>query len=205
MSARSKAHDLGAERNQWLTKASQAFQTNQVAEAKKYSLRAQQLNVEMAAASQSATQQIITQRMQAIRQQVLAGSGYGGDAGDDAGRGIRGRMMGAGLGVCLGIARKAGANSTLDLGERTEVAIDLHGLHGSEACDIVEEFLMGLEKEGFRGLAYLIAGTERHTGSAHYGASKTRVAASVKSWLGEWQYHFAEINGTLIVDPLVHA
>lgn len=65
---------------------------------------------------------------------------------DDPGdRTARGRICGAGLGVCLGIASQSiGADSKLTPEERTEAMLDLHGLHAAEATEVLEEFLLAV-------------------------------------------------------------
>jgi hypothetical protein len=55
--------------------------------------------------------------------------------------------------VCLGIASKdVVSDATLTPEERTEAMLDLHGLHSGEATEVLEEYLMALEKEHFLGL-----------------------------------------------------
>ena len=65
---------------------------------------------------------------------------------DDYGdRTARGRICGAGLGVCLGIAsQNVGGEKKLTPEERTEAALDLHGLHSNEATDVLEDFLLAV-------------------------------------------------------------
>ena len=65
---------------------------------------------------------------------------------DDYGdRTARGRISGAGLGVCLGIAsQNVGGEKKLTPEERTEVMLDLHGLHSAEATEVLEEFLLAV-------------------------------------------------------------
>ena len=42
--------------------------------------------------------------------------------------------------------------------------LDLHGLHLNEATEVLEKFLLSLEREHFYGLAYAIVSEEKHTG-----------------------------------------
>lgn len=74
---------------------------------------------------------------------------------DDAGdRAARGKTCGGGLGVTLGItsASSVGGEGKLTSEERTEVMLDLHGLHSNEANEVLEKFLLALEREHFLGL-----------------------------------------------------
>lgn len=69
-------------------------------------------------------------------------STWSDDYGD---RAARGRICGAGLGVCLGIAsQNVGGEKKLTPEERTEAMLDLHGLHSAEATDVLEEFLLAV-------------------------------------------------------------
>jgi len=45
-----------------------------------------------------------------------------------------------------------------------------------------------LEKEGFFGLAFVVVGEEKHTGTQDpaRGASRARLAAGVREWLFDW-------------------
>lgn len=64
----------------------------------------------------------------------------------------------------------------------------MHALHGKEAVDVLEAFLIDLENEHFRGLAYALVGEEKHTGTQDVGrgAGKVRLAGAVKEWLANW-------------------
>ena len=62
-------------------------------------------------------------------------------------RAARGSLIGAGLGVCLGIASQVVSDGKkLTPEERTEVMLDLHGLHATEATEVVEEFLLAVRR-----------------------------------------------------------
>ena len=65
------------------------------------------------------------------------------------------------------------------------------GLHPDEALEILEQFLTSLASENtMRGLAYVIVGQERHTGTADAarGTRKLRLADAVGTWLDEYEY-----------------
>jgi len=128
---------------------------------------------------------------------------------DDPGDRVeRGRICGASLGVSLGVARTSvGGDRRLSPEERTECVLDLHGLHSGEAVEVVEDFLVALELEHFFGLAYLLIGEEKHTGTqdAARGSSRARLAAGVRDWLVKWGYPWLEREGAICVDPLTHS
>jgi len=100
-------------------------------------------------------------------------------------------------------ANRLVGGALLSADERTECLVDLHTLHGSEGADILGQFLEELVREGYRGLAYVTVGEEKHVGTqdAGRGASKTRLAATVKQSLADWGYAWSEKDGILCVDP----
>jgi hypothetical protein len=90
---------------------------------------------------------LVSERARILMGEVQATSRAGGGAG---------RAVGGGLGVVLGIAGPDAGGSKGDSDEmRTEVAIDLHGLHASEGVDYLDEFMLSLERERFLGLSKL--------------------------------------------------
>lgn len=153
------------------------------------------------------TTALLHARHDRLRERLQVGAG--GDAGgwgssaqashERGARGLRGRWMGGGLGVCLGVARPQVGGATLSLDERTEVVLDLHGLHVNEALEACENFLLALETEGFRGLAYVCVGAGKH--SARSGG---RLASSILSFLQSWAYPHAEYDGVIACDPCTH-
>lgn len=64
-----------------------------------------------------------------------------------------------------------------------------------------------LESEHFYGLAYIVVGEEKHTGTQDIarGASRARLATGVREWLHRWGYPWSERDGVICVDPLTHA
>lgn len=67
----------------------------------------------------------------------------------------------------------------------------LDGLHADEALDLLEKFLLGIAGENtMRGLAYVVVGQERHTGTADpaRGSRKVRLADAVGTWLDSFNY-----------------
>jgi len=207
MNYRSRALQLGAARNACLSRAAEAWRQGDGAGAKRFSREGQDLNSQMKAEARVAAGKLVRERakvaMDAVRNRDAS---WSDDPGD---RTNRGRVCGGGLGVCLGIAgKKAGMYmERLTAEERTETMLDLHGLHSNEATEVLEEYLLALEKENFLGLAYLIVGEQKHTGmqDPNRGVSKARLAAGVREWLHRWGYPWMERDGIMVVDPITHA
>lgn len=146
-------------------------------------------------ASWEAIEAMVHARHQRLREQLLVGAG--GDAGgwgssaqasDERGaQGVRGRRAGGGLGVYLGVARAANiapyTRHALSLEERMEAFLDLHGLYASEAVQATERFLLALEAEHFRGLAYLGVGAGKHS-----RAKSSKIQTQVRAFLHSWGY-----------------
>lgn len=97
----------------------------------------------MSAEMAQAAGRLVRERAKLAEQSVRArDSLWSDDYGD---RTAKGRIIGAGLGVCLGIASQTvGDGKKLTPEERTEVMLDLHGLHSTEATEVVEEFLLAV-------------------------------------------------------------
>ncbi|EKM50388.1 uncharacterized protein PHACADRAFT_152320 [Phanerochaete carnosa HHB-10118-sp] len=206
MAYRSRAHQLGAARNACLVRAADAWKKGDGAAAKRFSREGHDLNAKMSAEMAQAAGRLVRERARLAEQVVKTrDSMWSDDYGD---RSAKGRICGAGLGVTLGIASQTvGDGKKLTPEERTEVMLDLHGLHSTEATEVVEEFLLALEREHFYGLAYLVVGEEKHTGTQDpaRGASRARLAAGVREWLHLWGYPWSERDGVVCVDPLTHA
>ncbi|KAH9852074.1 hypothetical protein C2E23DRAFT_827414 [Lenzites betulinus] len=196
---------LGAARNACLSRAADAWRRGDGAAAKRFSREGHDLNAKMAAEMVEAAGKLVRERARLAEQAVrVRDVSWSDDPGD---RSARGRTCGAGLGVLLGVASQSiGGDTKLTPEERTEGMLDLHGLHAAEASEVLEEFLLALEREHFYGLAYLIVGEEKHTGTQDpaRGASKTRLATGVREWLHTWGYPWSERDGVICVDPLTH-
>ncbi|KAF9785105.1 hypothetical protein BJ322DRAFT_1108566 [Thelephora terrestris] len=207
MNYRSRALQLGAARNACLSRAADAWRRGDGAAAKRFSREGHELNEKMSSEMADAAGKLVKERAK-LSEQVVRGrdAAWSDDPGD---RTSRGKIVGAGLGVCLGIARvDVGGTEKLSPEERTEAALDLHGLHANEATEVLESFLLGLEREHFYGLAYAIVGEEKHTGTQDpaRGASRARLAAGVREWLHMWGYPWSERNdGIICIDSLTHA
>ncbi|QRV88775.1 Zf-CCCH domain protein [Ceratobasidium sp. AG-Ba] len=207
MSYRSRALQLGAARNACLSRAADAWRRGDGAAAKRFSKDAHELNRKMIEESGEAARRIVKER---VRAAVEAAKGR--DAGwsdDQRDRTERGKICGGELGVVLGVASISAAGEGgkgLSPEERMECLLDLHGLHATEGVEALQEFLIELERERYLGLAYVIVGEEKHTGTQDIarGSSKARLGAAVREWLVEWGYPWSERGGVLCVDGLTH-
>ncbi|KAH9888916.1 hypothetical protein C8Q73DRAFT_708658 [Cubamyces lactineus] len=205
MAYRQRALRLGAARNACLSRAADAWRRGDGAAAKRFSREGHDLNAKMAAEMAEAAGKLVRERAHVAEQAARARDvSWSDDPGD---RSVRGRICGAGLGVLLGIAsQNVSGDTKLTPEERTEAMLDLHGLHAAEATEVLEEFLLALEREHFYGLAFIVVGEEKHTGTQDpaRGASKTRLATGVREWLHMWGYPWSERDGVICVDPLTH-
>jgi hypothetical protein len=96
----------------------------------------------MSAEMAEAAGKLVRERAYLVEQAVRArDSNWSDEPGD---RSSRGRVCGAGLGVCMGIASKDVGDGMLTPEERTEGMLDLHGLHSNEATEVLEEFLLAV-------------------------------------------------------------
>ncbi|KDN41341.1 hypothetical protein K437DRAFT_269738 [Tilletiaria anomala UBC 951] len=203
-------------RNRALAKAGEAWRRGDGAAARAWSQEGTALNARLAEESKTAAQALLRERHAELRERLLnsgsdgGGWGTGAAASDEPGaKGMRGKLVGAGLGVCLGVARKEGVpgGAKLAVEERVECLLDLHGLHAIEAVEMAEVFLLGLERENLRGLAYLAVGEGRHSArvSARDGdRRRMQLSGAVKQFLASWGYPFASVEGVLVVDPCTH-
>lgn len=143
MAYRSRAHQLGSTRNACLARAADAWKKGDGAAAKRLSREGHELNAKMSAEMAQAASRLVRERAKLAEQAVRTrDSLWSDDYGD---RSAKGRLVGAGLGVCLGIASQTvGDGKKLTPEERTEVMLDLHGLHAAEASEVVEEFLLAV-------------------------------------------------------------
>ncbi|KIJ55443.1 hypothetical protein M422DRAFT_774468 [Sphaerobolus stellatus SS14] len=209
MSYRQRALQLGAARNACLSRAADAWRRGDGAAAKRFSREGHELNAKMGGEAAEAAGRVVKERVRLAAEAVRGRDlGWSDEARD---RSERGRVIGAGLGVVLGVAsRDVGAESggvKMSPKERMEALLDLHWLHANEAVEVLERFLVSLEKEAFFGLVYIVVGEEKHTGSQDpaRGSSRARLAAGVREWLHDWGYPWSERDGVICVDPLTHA
>ncbi len=143
MAYRSRAHQLASDRNRCLTRAAEAWKRGDGALAKRFSREGHDLNARMSAEMGQAASKLVRERAKLAEQVVREReANWSDDYGD---RAARGKTCGAGLGVCLGIASQVVSDGKkLSPEERTEAMLDLHGLHSTEATEVVEEFLLAV-------------------------------------------------------------
>lgn len=136
---RERPLQLQSARNACLARAADAWRRGDGAAAKRFSRDANDLNLKMAGEGREAAGKVVRERSRILREAV-ATKGAGG-----------GRIVGNGLGIVLGLAEPSTKGESEEI--RTEVAIDLHGLHATEGVDYLEELVMSLEQERFLGLS----------------------------------------------------
>ncbi|KAF5323172.1 hypothetical protein D9619_013735 [Psilocybe cf. subviscida] len=205
MSYRQRALQLGAARNACLARAADAWRRGDGAAAKRFSREGHEMNAKMASEMAEAAAGLVRARAGMAEQAVRSREAtWSSDPGD---RGTRGKSCGDGLGVYLGIANPGTGGASTSAEERTEAMLDLHGLHANEATEVLEKFLLALEREHFYGLAYAVVGEEKHTGTQDVarGASQARLATGVREWLHRWGYPWSERDGIICIDPLTHS
>ncbi|WRT69252.1 uncharacterized protein IL334_006236 [Kwoniella shivajii] len=202
MSTRATSIRLGHARNACLARAADAFRRGDGAAAKRFSREGKALNQRMLNESYDAAQQLIRERR--MEAQLAIKERDSTWSNDPLDRAERGKECAGGLGVIMGVAPKnvPGAEK-LSSSERIEALLDLHTLHGNEGQEIAGQFLAELERESFRGLAYIVIGEEKHVASQDplRGASKVRLGTSIKQVLAEWGYAWNEVAGVICVDP----
>lgn len=145
MAYRSKALELGAARNACLTQAAEAWRRGDGAAAKQHSREAHDLNTKMGMETGQAAARLVRERAHVAVEAVRARDSNWSD--DPRDRVERGRICGNKLGVCMGVARSSVGGERLSQEERTECLLDLHGLHSSEAIEVVEDFLVAVSHD----------------------------------------------------------
>ena len=170
------------------------------------SREAQDFNRQVAIEGSAAARTIVQERGKCIKDAIAKNEGRAGSTDDVADRQSRGKDLAGG--VILGVASAAVVpqGSILDANHRTEVAIDLHGLHGDESVPLVTSFLQQLEHDRFAGLAYIIVGQAKHTGAsdAERGAAsgRLRLESAVTEFLLDSGYAHRAWGGVICVDAL---
>jgi hypothetical protein len=107
------------------------------------------MNAKMEFEAADAATRLVKERVKLAAEAVRARDAGWSDEPRD--RADRGKIVGFGLGVILGVASKEvgvekGARSTPD--ERTEALLDLHGLHANEAVEVLEKFVITVSAVG---------------------------------------------------------
>ena len=144
MAYRQRALQLGAARNACLSRAADAWRRGDGAAAKRFSREGHELNAKMSAEAADAAGKLIRERAKLAETAVRKrDASWSDDPGD---RTARGKSCGGGLGVLLGITGSIDDSSKLTPEERTEAALDLHGLHSNEATEVLEDFLLSVRQ-----------------------------------------------------------
>ena len=145
LSYRARALQLGSARNACLSRAADAWRRGDGAAAKRFSREGHDLNGKMGVEMADAAKKLVRERAKVAEQAVRnRDASWSDDPGD---RSARGKAAGASLGVCLGVAGVSVGGAKEVKGtqdERTEVMLDLHGLHSNEATEVLEQFLLAV-------------------------------------------------------------
>lgn len=143
---RERPTQLSAARNACLARAADAWRRGDVQLAKRFTREGHELNAKMRSEGRDGGRKAVLEWAQEFREEfdAVAASGHrkaSSPISDTAGW-ERGEAVANGLGVCLGQAP----------GGDLEVYIDLRGLFVDEGLELLEEYLMILERDGFAGL-----------------------------------------------------
>lgn len=146
MSYRHRALQLGSARNACLSRAADAWRRGDGAAAKRFSREGHELNSKMGGEAMEAANRLVKERVRLAAEAVRHRDTSWSD--DPRDRTDRGKVVAGGLGVILGVACKdAGLDKNTSRSspdERTEVLLDLHGLHANEAVDVLDKFLISV-------------------------------------------------------------
>ncbi|KAK4701065.1 hypothetical protein P7C70_g5172, partial [Phenoliferia sp. Uapishka_3] len=204
---RSSFLELGANRNKCLARASECWKRGDGAGARKWSRDAQDWNRQVAIEGRDSANRIIEERKKLIKDALNQHDGRSGSTDDAADRRARGHERGGG--VCLGVVSQAvlsRAERQLTAEERTEVALDLHGLHADEAVASLGAFLAALEHERFAGLAFIVIGQAKHSGQTDpdrgAAAGKLRLEQACSEFLMENGWPWQNFHGIIVADAL---
>ncbi|GAA5886038.1 hypothetical protein JCM3774_001472 [Rhodotorula dairenensis] len=198
--------ELGANRNKCLAKAAECFKRGDGAGARKWSREAQDWSRQVAIEGRDSALKIVEERKRILKEAIDANEGRGGSVDDVPDRKVRGQERGGG--VCLGVVSKAVVSDSRPLteDERTEVAIDLHALHTDEAIGFMGDFLLQLEAQKFQGLAFVVIGQQKHSGSSApdkgEAAGRLRLERATTEFLSDQGWAWRNFDGILAVDCL---
>ena len=200
--------ELGANRNKCLARASDCWKRGDGAGARKWSREAQDWNRQVAIEGRDSAVRIIEERKKLLKQALHDQAGGKAGTTDDVNdRRVRGAEKAGG--ICLGVVSQSFLPSNVraqTIDERTEVALDLHGLHSDEAVSFLGDFLLKLEHEQFAGIAYVVIGQQKHSGQQDPEAGKTahrlRLEQACTEFLFEQGWPWVNHNGILSIDAL---
>lgn len=127
---------LGNNRNKCLARAAESWKKGDGKNAKRFSLEAQDWNRQVAIEGRLSANKIVEERKKLLKEALV--NNKQGSTDDSWDRKVRGSEKGGG--VILGVASTnvlPRGERTLTVEERTEVALDLHGLHSDEAVSFI--------------------------------------------------------------------
>ncbi|GAA6026697.1 hypothetical protein JCM8202_005618 [Rhodotorula sphaerocarpa] len=198
--------ELGANRNKCLAKAAECFKRGDGAGARKWSREAQDWSRQVAIEGRDSAVKIVEERKRILKDAIDANEGRGGSTDDAPDRKVRGRERGGG--ICLGVVSQGMTSDSRPLTEeeRTEIALDLHALHTDEAIGFMGDFLLQLEGQKFQGLAFVVIGQQKHSGSSApdkgEAAGRLRLERATTEFLSDQGWAWRNFDGILAVDCL---
>ncbi|KPV74305.1 uncharacterized protein RHOBADRAFT_54147 [Rhodotorula graminis WP1] len=198
--------ELGANRNKCLAKAAECWKRGDGAGARKWSREAQDWSRQVAIEGRDSALRIVEERKRSLKEAIDRNEGRSGSTDDGPDRRARGHERGGG--ICLGVVSPAVVQSDRPLTEeeRTEVALDLHALHTDEAIGFMGDFLLKLEAQKFQGLAFVVIGQQKHSGSSApdkgEAAGRLRLEQATTEFLGDQGWAWHNFGGILAVDCL---
>ncbi|GAA6058961.1 hypothetical protein JCM10212_001671 [Sporobolomyces blumeae] len=199
--------ELGANRNKCLAKAAECFKRGDGAGARKWSREAQDWSRQVAIEGRDSALRIVEERKRVLREAIERNEGRGGTTDDVPDRKARGQERGGG--ICLGVVSSSmlsSQNRHATEEERTEVALDLHALHTDEAIGFMGDFLLKLEAQQYRGLAYVVIGQQKHSGSSApdkgEAAGRLRLEQATTEFLSDQGWAWHNFSGILAIDCL---
>lgn len=201
---RSSFLELGANRNKCLARAAECWKRGDGAGARKFSREAQDWSRQVAIEGRDSAARIVEERKRVLKEALLESEDRSGD--DVAHRKVRGNDRGGG--VCLGVVAQSALPQErgLSVEERTEVALDLHALHTDEAISFMGDFLLSLERENFAGLAFVVIGQSKHSGSSApdrgEAAGRLRLEQACTEFASDQGWAWQTFGGILSIDCL---
>lgn len=197
--------ELGANRNKCLAKAAECWKRGDGAGARKWSREAQDWSKQVAIEGRDSALRIVEERKRILKEAIDRNEHRAGTSDDVPDRKARGHDRGGG--ICLGVVSQAVLPSegrTLTEDERTEVAIDLHALHTDEAIGFMGDFLLKLEAQQYRGIAYVVIGQSKHSGSSapdkSEAAGRLRLEQATTEFLNDQGWPWQNFGGILAID-----
>ena len=143
---RERPTQLSAARNACLARAADAWRRGDVQLAKRFTREGHELNAKMRAEGREGGRKAVLEWVEGFREEfdavVASAHRKATSPIGDSYEWERGEAVANGLAVCLGHAP----------GGDVEVYIDLRGLFVDEGVELLEEYLMFLERDGFTGL-----------------------------------------------------